>query len=129
MKNRIKAVRQNTGLTQQEFARRIGVSRNTIATYETSERTPIDAIVRSLCHEFNISETWLRTGQGDMYIETTPDITLSKWFGQVLREDASSFKKRLILALSKLDDSDWKVLEKFIHFLSAPDSDLSLIHI
>ena len=50
MKNRIKAVRQNTGLTQQEFARRIGVSRNTIATYETSERTPIDAIVRSLCH-------------------------------------------------------------------------------
>ena len=58
-----------------------------------------------------------------MYIDTTPDITLSKWFGQVLREDASSFKKRLILALSKLDDSDWKVLEKFIHFLSAPDSD------
>ena len=47
MKNRIKAVRQNTGLTQQEFARRIGVSRNTIATYETCERTPIDAIVRS----------------------------------------------------------------------------------
>ena len=38
--------------------------RNTIATYETCERTPIDAIVRSLCHEFNINETWLRTGQG-----------------------------------------------------------------
>ena len=123
MKNRIKAVRQDTGLTQQEFARRIGVSRNTIATYETCERTPIDAIVRSICHEFNVNETWLRTGQGDMYIETNSAITLSKWFGKLLREDASSLKKRLFLALSELDDSDWKVLEKFIHSLSCPDSD------
>ena len=48
MKDRIKLIRKNAGLTQQEFASKIGVSRNTIATYETSVRIPIDAIVKSL---------------------------------------------------------------------------------
>ncbi|MFR2719021.1 MAG: helix-turn-helix transcriptional regulator, partial [Ruminococcus sp.] len=68
MKDRIKLIRQNAGMTQQEFAKQIGVSRNTIATYETSVRIPIDAIVLSICREFNINETWLRTGEGNMYM-------------------------------------------------------------
>ena len=76
MKNRIKLIRQNAGLTQQEFAKRIGVSRNTIATYETSGRNPIDAIVRAMCREFNVNEEWLRTGIGEMY-QSNPDVELS----------------------------------------------------
>ena len=38
-------------MTQQQFADKIGVSRNTIATYETSVRIPIEAVlVLSLIH-------------------------------------------------------------------------------
>ena len=90
MKDRIKLIRQNAGMTQQEFAKQIGVSRNTIATYETSVRIPIDAIVLSICREFNINETWLRTGEGNMYMEENPDFMLSKWFGEILREESSA---------------------------------------
>lgn len=68
MKDRIKLIRQNAGLTQQQFAKQIGVSRNTIATYETSVRTPIDAIVLSICREFNVNENWLRTGEGTIAV-------------------------------------------------------------
>lgn len=117
MKDRIKLVRKNAGLTQQEFAKRIGVSRNTIATYETSVRVPIDAIIVSLCREFNLNETWLRTGQGDMYKETNPDIALSRWFGKLLREEPDSFKKQLILTLSKLSENEWDALSKIIDSL------------
>ena len=77
MKDRIKLIRQNAGMTQQEFAKQIGVSRNTIATYETSVRIPLDAIVLSICREFNINETWLRTGEGSMYMEENLDFMLS----------------------------------------------------
>ena len=35
MQNRIKQIRKATGLTQQEFADRLGISRSNIATYET----------------------------------------------------------------------------------------------
>lgn len=114
MKDRIKLIRQNAGMTQQEFAKQIGVSRNTIATYETSVRIPIDAIVLSICREFNINETWLRTGEGNMYMEENPDFMLSKWFGEILREESSSFKKQLILALPQMSEREWSLLQNFV---------------
>lgn len=114
MKDRIKLIRQNAGMTQQEFAKQIGVSRNTIATYETSVRIPIDAIVLSICREFNINETWLRTGEGNMYMEENPDFMLSKCFGEILREESSSFKKQLILALFQMSEREWSLLQNFV---------------
>ncbi len=121
MKDRIKLIRKNAGLTQQEFANRIGVSRNTIATYETSVRIPIDAIVKSLCREFDINEIWLRTGEGNMYVNTNPDLSLSKWFGHLLRENPDSFKKRFLITLSKLSDQEWSVIEKMMNTINSKE--------
>ena len=90
MRDRIKTIRKNAGMTQQQFAEKLGVSRNTIATYETSVRVPIDAIIISMCREFGVREEWLRTGKGAMYRETTPDLELSKWFGQILKDRKST---------------------------------------
>ena len=114
MNKRIKKIRQNAGMTQWEFADRIGVSRNTIAAYETDARVPIDAIIVSICREFNVNEDWLRTGLGNMYAEVNPDIQLSKALGSLLREEAGSFKKQLILSLLELNQKEWDTLEKLI---------------
>lgn len=114
MNKRIKEIRQNAGMTQREFADRIGVSRNTIAAYETDARVPIDAIIVSICREFNVNEDWLRTGLGNMYTEVNPDIQLSKALGSLLREESGSFKKQLILSLLELNQKEWDTLEKLI---------------
>ncbi len=114
MNKRIKKIRQNAGMTQREFADRIGVSRNTIAAYETDARVPIDAIIVSICREFNVNEDWLRTDLGNMYAEVNPDIQLSKALGSLLREEAGSFKKQLILSLLELNQKEWDTLEKLI---------------
>ena len=114
MNKRIKKIRQNAGMTQREFADSIGVSRNTIAAYETDARVPIDAIIVSICREFNVNEDWLRTGLGNMYAEVNPDIQLSKALGSLLREEAGSFKKQLILSLLELNQKEWDTLEKLI---------------
>ena len=68
MNERLKKLRKALDLTQQEFADRIGVKRNTIATYEIGRNTPLDAVIASICREFNVSETWLRTGEGEMFL-------------------------------------------------------------
>ena len=99
-------------MTQQQFANRIGVSRNTIATYETSVRVPIEAVLLSICREFGVNEEWLRTGEGEMYIDITPDLELSRWFGQLLREEDNSFQKKFLLMLSKLTEEEWNSLQK-----------------
>ncbi len=66
---RIKEIRKVFDLTQQEFSSKIGVKRNTIAKYETGRGDPIDAVISLICREFDVSETWLRTGEGEMFIE------------------------------------------------------------
>lgn len=117
MRDRIKTIRKNAGMTQQQFAERLGVSRNTIATYETSVRIPIDAILVSICREFGVREEWLRTGQGEIYVKTTPDLELSKWFGQILKEEDTSFRKRFFLALVSLKEEEWQSLEHLVRTL------------
>lgn len=67
MNERIKKLRKTLDLTQREFGERIGVKPNTIATYEIGRNEPIDAVISLICREFNASETWLRTGEGDMF--------------------------------------------------------------
>lgn len=69
MNERIKELRKKLDLTQQEFADRIGVKRNTVATYEGGRNEPVDAVTSLICKEFNVNENWLRTGSGTMFIE------------------------------------------------------------
>lgn len=73
MKERIKKIRKESGLTQEKFAERLGLKRNTIATYETGKSEPMDSIIVSICREFNVNEEWLRTGKGEMIAEFLPE--------------------------------------------------------
>ena len=67
MYTRIKKLRKSLDLTQHEFANRLGISRNTIATYETGKSNPSDPAISLICREFNVNEEWLRTGSGEMF--------------------------------------------------------------
>ena len=67
MNERIKKLRKILDLTQQEFGDRLGIKRNTIATYESGRNDPIDAVISLICKEFNVNEEWLRDGVGEMF--------------------------------------------------------------
>ena len=114
MNERLKKLRKALDLTQQEFADRIGIKRNSFANYETGRNTPIDAIIVSICKEFNVNENWLRTGEGDMFIELSYSDEIAQFVGQLMTEEDDSFKKRLISGLAALDENGWKVLEDFL---------------
>jgi len=73
MDERMKALRKELGLTQQEFADRLKIKRNTIAKYETGRGEPIDAVIALICREFNVNELWLRTGEGEMFMELSEE--------------------------------------------------------
>lgn len=117
MKDRIKKIRKELDLTQQKFADKLGVQRNTIAMYEMGRTLPSDAIMRSICREFNINEDWLRTGQGEIFIKQTRDEQIASFVGSIQSSEDDSFKKRFISMLSALDESDWEVLEKMVIML------------
>lgn len=79
MKNRLKAVRKSLSpkISQEKFGDMLGVSRNAIKTYELGTVVPSDTFIQLLCSKFNINEDWLRTGVGDMLIESDDSIFTS----------------------------------------------------
>ena len=114
MNERIKKLRKALGLTQQEFAERLGIKRNTVANYETDRNTPIDAVISLICREFDVNEEWLRTGEGYMIQQHTRDKELGRFFGKILKNENDTFKKRLMTALSRLDEETWVDLERVL---------------
>lgn len=110
MKDRIRKIRKELDLTQQRLADTIGVKRNTIAQYEMGRTVPSDAIVFSICREFNINEDWLRTGNGEMFNKQSRSEQMAKLTKQLLSEEDDSFKNRLISVLSNLTEEQWEVL-------------------
>lgn len=114
MKDRIKKIRKELDLTQQEFADRIGIARGNIAAYEVGKNAPSDSVISLICREFSVNENWLRTGEGDMFMELSIDEQIEEFIGNLLQGEEDSFKRRLISGLAALDENGWKVLEDFL---------------
>lgn len=114
MNERLKKLRKELDMTQQEFADKLGTARNNIAGYETGKRNPSNAVISLICREFNVNEKWLRTGEGEMFIELSRSDEIAQFVGQLMTEKDDSFKKRLVSGLAALDDNGWKVLESFL---------------
>lgn len=111
MGERIKELRKALKMTQQEFADRLNVQRGSIASYETGRISPSNAAISLICKELNVSEDWLRNGNGDMFIPMTRDEEIASFIGSVQADVDDTFKKRFISALAKLSTEEWKAIE------------------
>ena len=112
---RIKKLRKTLDLTQQEFCSRIGLQRNSISLVESGKRNISNQAILSICREFNVNETWLRTGEGEMFVQMTRSQEIAEFVGKVLQGEEDNFKRRFIAMLSRLDEDDWAVLEKMVN--------------
>lgn len=120
IKDRIKEVRKANKLSQTDFGKSLGVSRDIIANLETGRVEPTELIKKSISNEFGISLEWLETGEGQMMQDFSRDTEIAEYVGRVLANKEDTFQKRLIAALSKLSVEEWEVLEKLANDLAAP---------
>lgn len=118
-------MRKALDLTQQEFASRIGTSANVLTNYETGRRNPSSSVINNICKEFHVNETWLRTGEGEMFQEISRDDEIAAFVNDVLREEPDDFRRRFIAALSHLGPEGWAALDQLVEDtarrLTAPD--------
>ena len=73
---RIKQLRKELGMTQEKFADRIGLKRNSVALIELGRETS-DQTIFAIFREFRVNEEWLRTGAGEMFIPS-PETVVDK---------------------------------------------------
>lgn len=113
MNERIRKLRKTLDLTQQEFGNRLGVKRNTIATYETGKSSPSDAAVALICREFGVNEVWLRTGEGEMFTKISDDDELSLSLGKLTLEE-NRFVRNAVNYLANAEPEKLKIIEDFM---------------
>lgn len=118
MKDRLRHLRELKGLTQEQFAKRIGIKRNTYANYEIGRNYPIDASIHAICREFEIYETWLRTGEGEMIRPVDDEDRITQWVHDIFSDESAQFKQRFIRMLRGLTPEQWKSLEAYAQVLA-----------
>ena len=57
--NRLKELRIQAGMTQQQLATKLGITKSVISFYELRERTPSPEILVKLAAEFKVSSDYL----------------------------------------------------------------------
>lgn len=113
MNERIALVRKSLGLTQEKFAEQVGLSRNFMWMIESGTRVPSDRTISDICREFNVNETWLRTGEGEMFNQITRSEKITAFLTEITKEDGDDFKRQFVEVLADLEPEDWKFLERF----------------
>ena len=111
MNTRIKLIRQNFNLTQQEFADKIGLSRNYVAMIEIGQRDPSDRTISDICRIFNIQEDWLRHGIGAMQIPRSEEEETAAMVAAVL-DGPPDFQRAVVRMICTRTPEELKVLEK-----------------
>lgn len=110
MNERLKEIRKLNRLTQEEFAKEIGITQSTVTAYECGNRVPSDSVILNICRNFNINETWLRTGEGEMLTPISRDAEIAAFLGDVMRGEKEDFRRRLVSVLARLEPAEWELL-------------------
>ena len=106
---RIKQIRKACKITQQNLADRLGLKQNTIASYEIGKLSPSDRTIADICREFGVSEVWLRTGEGEMFLPVPEDAQMIEVLCRMQMDQEDAFVHTMTAAMKayyNLPDSE-----------------------
>ena len=103
---------KESGLTKTAFADRINVTQQYVSNLCLGKKIPSDRTIADICREFDVNEDWLRTGQGDPYVQLSRDEELAQFFGDVMKGEDPDFRRRLLSVMSRLTTDEWALLEQ-----------------
>lgn len=118
MNTRIEKARKALSMSRAAFGEKMGVSGDVINNLERGRVEAKEHMVMLICDRFGVNETWLRTGKGEMFQSEVIETDIAKLTVDLLTEPADSFKNRLISALARLSDEQWKVLSEITDEIS-----------
>ena len=114
MNERIKQLRKELGLTLEKFGEKIGVTKQTVSRIENGINNVTDQMFKSICREFNVNENWLRTGEGEMFVQLSRDERVADIVKKALASD-DEFIINTFTALGQLTPAEWNLVKKFIN--------------
>ncbi|WP_329808843.1 helix-turn-helix transcriptional regulator [Enterocloster citroniae] len=97
---RIKEIRKTLKMTMERFGERLGVTKTAISNIEKSKRNVTEQMRKAICREFNINGDWLRTGNGEMFVQLSQEDETAHIVQDMLGSNTGSFYN-IILEIAK----------------------------
>ena len=115
--DRVKKIRKASNLTLEEFGKKLGVTKVAISNIENGNRNLTTQMMVSIIREFSVNEEWLRTGEGEMFIQLPEEDEYMKAYTRLsMYNDKDAMDA--VIKYWKLDPSSKKAIWDFIHSLS-----------
>lgn len=107
---RIDFLIKELGFTKTKFAKSLHVSSQFVSSLCSGAKQPSDRTIADICREYGVSETWLRTGEGEMKQKLTRNQEIAEFMGVVMHDSDDSPRKRFVSIISKLSVDEWQLL-------------------
>ena len=111
---RIKEIRKALSLTLDQFGEKIGIKKSALSKIENGLNSLSDTLAISICREFHVNPEYLSGASDQMFLKLSKSDQLTSFFGDVLRAEDESFKKRFIAMLAEFNEEDWRLMEKVL---------------
>lgn len=111
LSDRIKYLIDVLGIKRTTFADRLNVSQPFVSQLCSGISRPSDRTISDICREFNVSETWLRTGEGEMFRPLDRREEMARFWEEVSGAPLDDIRVRLVDVLSRLTKEDWDFIE------------------
>lgn len=108
MKTRLKQVRKQLGLSQQDFGKALGVSNTAISKLENGENNVTDQMAKLICREFNVDYIWLTTGKGEMF--SSDEVEFARLVDRVM-DSEDEFIRGFFKTFASLSADHWDLLK------------------
>lgn len=118
MNERIKKIIEELGLKKVDFANRLHISQPFASELCSGAKSPSDRTISDICREFGVREAWLRTGEGEMFVQDTQSEQVAAFLADLTKDDSDTFKKRFVEMLAGLSPADWGLLERMAEKLT-----------
>lgn len=114
--SRVKDLRKIAKLTQNEFSDKLGITQGTLSGIENGNVTVSNQIITSICREFNVTEKWLKTGQGEIFVSINSDTAFAKAVSKTLK-DEDQFIKNMFIEMSKWTTEEREFVKKAMEII------------
>lgn len=105
MNERIRKIRKEFELNQEDFGKQLGVTKTAVSKMELGTYNVTDTMIKLICTQFGVNELWLRTGKGD------PKKTLQG-------------EERFALNIGKLQNTDNETLMRWVNAIAETNPEL-----
>ena len=99
MNERIRKIRESLSMSREAFGKELGVSGDVINNVERGRVEAKEYILKLICRVFNVSEAWLRTGEGEPFLDEN-EFSLDRYMEE---REATDLETQIVKAYFSID--------------------------